>query len=136
MPRRLVETFEALDNIKYVRGKHNLKMGFLMRRNRGDISTCCDSDFGLLNFDGFATGFDYADFLLGLPQSTTPFRRASARPQRRASVRCSDPCEPHILNNGTLLSSMNSAFAGGARYLSRIQDHPNSLHCKFESARS
>ncbi len=78
----MAETFEALDNVNIVRGKHNFKTGVLMRRNRGNISAQPQSDFGVLNFDGFATGFDYADFLLGLPISTSRIERSQPRYNR------------------------------------------------------
>jgi len=78
----MAETFELLDNVNWVKGKHNLKTGFLMRRNRGNISAQPQSDFGVLNFDGFATGFDYADFLLGLPINTSRIERSPNRYNR------------------------------------------------------
>jgi hypothetical protein len=76
------EIFEVLDNVTYVKGKHSIKTGLLLRRSRANISECCESDFGTLNFDGFATGFDYADFLLGFPHSTSRFDRSSPRYNR------------------------------------------------------
>jgi hypothetical protein len=76
------EIYELLDNVTFVKGRHNIKTGVLVRRNRGNITECCDSDFGTLNFDGFATGFDYADFLLGLPHSTNRFERSQPRYNR------------------------------------------------------
>jgi len=69
------QTLEFLDNVTWVKGKHNLKAGFLLRHIDNNISQCCSSDFGTLNFDGFATGFDYADFLLGLPHSSDRYSR-------------------------------------------------------------
>ncbi len=69
------QTLELLDNVTWVREKHSLKTGFLMRHFLNNISQCCSSDFGTLNFDGFATGFDYADFLLGLPHTTDRYTR-------------------------------------------------------------
>jgi len=78
----VAETYEFLDNISFSRGKHNFKAGALVRRNRPNISACCTSDFGTLSFDGFATGFDYSDFLLGIPQSTGRFERPQPRYNR------------------------------------------------------
>ncbi len=76
------EIYEFLDNLTHVKGKHSVKTGLLLRRSRANISECCDGDFGTLNFDGFATGFDYADFLLGLPHSTNRFDRSQPRYNR------------------------------------------------------
>jgi hypothetical protein len=69
------QTLEFLDNVTWVKGKHSLKMGMLMRHYLNNISQCCNSDFGTMNFDGFATGFDYADFLLGLPHTGDRYTR-------------------------------------------------------------
>jgi len=82
----MTETYEFLDNLTYTNGRHSWKTGTLARRNRGNISSCCDSDFGTLSFDGFATGFDYADFLLGLPQSTRRFHRSQPRYNRYSEL--------------------------------------------------
>jgi hypothetical protein len=72
----LGETYELLDNITLIKGKHRMKAGFLIRDNRPAISEQPSSDFGTLGFNGFATGFDYSDFLLGIPQSTGRYDRA------------------------------------------------------------
>jgi hypothetical protein len=65
------QTTEVLDNITWVKGKHQFKWGVLFRHNYINITNCCSYDFGQANFSGFATGFDYADFLLGIPQTST-----------------------------------------------------------------
>jgi hypothetical protein len=69
------QTWEFLDNLSLIKGKHNLKAGILLRMNQINISGCCSSDFGSVSFDGFATGLDYADFLLGLPHFSSLFTR-------------------------------------------------------------
>ena len=53
-----------------VKGRHSLKLGANVRRNNPAISNNPDCDFGCYTFDGSMTGFDYADFLLGIPSST------------------------------------------------------------------
>ncbi len=81
----MTQTLEILNNLTYTIGKHTLKTGFLLRHNTVNISEGSDtslSDFGVLNFDGFAAGFDYADFLLGLPHSTIRFNRSQPRYNR------------------------------------------------------
>ena len=80
------ETYEFLDNVTYSKGKHGWRMGTMLRRDRGNISNCCDSDFGTFSFDGFATGFDYADFLLGIPQSSSRFQRSQPRYNRYSEL--------------------------------------------------
>jgi hypothetical protein len=69
------QTWEFLDNLSFIKGKHSFKTGVLLRRNAINISQCCSSDFGSVSFDGFATGFDYADFLLGIPHFSSLFTR-------------------------------------------------------------
>jgi hypothetical protein len=87
----LSETYEALDNVTLIKGSHNIKAGFLARYNRPAISEQPPSDFGTYSFDGFATagpggtgGFDYADFLLGIPHETTRYVRSQPRYNRFA----------------------------------------------------
>jgi hypothetical protein len=74
------QTEEILDNLTYIKGKHSLKAGILARRSPMNIdeytSQGCCTDFGTVSFDGFATGFDYADFMLGLPHFADLFTRA------------------------------------------------------------
>ena len=61
------------------KGRHNLKMGVMIRRNDPNISDNPGCDFGCYGFDGSITGFDYADFLLGIPATTNRnFRAPSA----------------------------------------------------------
>jgi hypothetical protein len=71
----LAQTYELLDNLTLIRGRHHMKTGILIRYNQPAISEQPTSDFGALNFNGFASGFDYADFLLGVPQGTGRYDR-------------------------------------------------------------
>ena len=61
---------EYLDNITLVKGRHNIKMGVSLRRNNPNQTNNLDCDFGCFGFDGSMSGFDYADFLLGIPASS------------------------------------------------------------------
>ncbi|HWB97440.1 MAG TPA: TonB-dependent receptor, partial [Bryobacteraceae bacterium] len=67
---------EYLDNVTLAKGRHNFKMGVHIRRNNPNISNNPDCDFGCYGFDGSFSGFDYADFLLGIPSNTTRNFRA------------------------------------------------------------
>jgi hypothetical protein len=78
------QTFNFTDGITYVlKRKHNLTFGFLFRRLQQNILTAPNAR-GSFSFSGLTTsaigadgqplsgtGFDFADFLLGLPQSST-----------------------------------------------------------------
>ena len=52
------------------RGRHNLTIGGDVRRQRWSILSQQDAR-GTFGFSGAATGFDVADFVLGLPQSSS-----------------------------------------------------------------
>jgi len=77
------EAYELLDNFTVVKGRHNLKMGISERYNRPnesfdpvDPTYSGASDFGIFKFNGFATGYSYSDFLLGIPNFTVRSTRA------------------------------------------------------------
>jgi len=77
------ETYEYLDNVSWTRGKHMIKMGGMFRRYRCNSSSSDSwADFGTYSFDGFASGFDWSDFLLGLPHTTGRFEQAPDRSNR------------------------------------------------------
>jgi hypothetical protein len=73
------KTFDLLDNLTWAHGRHTIKSGVLIRKNLpaiSDTDALFKSDFGSMNFNGFATGYDYADFLLGLPHDSERFVRS------------------------------------------------------------
>ena len=77
------QTLRAVDSLVITRGKHTLRLGGEVRRV--ELNTLTDPDArGTFTFSGFTTsgfaadgfpvegtGFDLADFLLGLPQATS-----------------------------------------------------------------
>jgi hypothetical protein len=85
MPRReLDQTYTVSDTISWSRGKHNWRFGGDYRRILQSFRSAKNAE-GSFVFTGFATsqfasgagvpvantGYDFADFLLGLPQQTT-----------------------------------------------------------------
>jgi len=77
------QTFRAFDFLIVNKDKHNLRLGGELRRVQLNTSTNPDAR-GTFTFTGYATssftaqgspvadtGFDFADFLLGLPQTTS-----------------------------------------------------------------
>jgi hypothetical protein len=64
------QTTQVLDNVSWMKGRNQFKFGIDYRDNFALENICCRYDFGQVNFDGFATGYDYADFLLGIPHTT------------------------------------------------------------------
>lgn len=69
------QTTEVLDNVTWMKGKNQFKWGVDFRKNYANYNVCCQYDFGTMSFNGFASGFDYSDFLLGIPQSTALYVR-------------------------------------------------------------
>jgi len=63
------QTWELLNNVTWQKGAHNIKAGVLVRYARPQ-ATDTNNRFGTYDFTGFATGFSYADFLLGIPHDT------------------------------------------------------------------
>jgi outer membrane receptor protein involved in Fe transport len=70
-PRReLDQTYTITDGITWRRGKSNWRFGMDYRRILQSFRSSRNAE-GSFTFTGFATGFDFSDFLLGLPQLTT-----------------------------------------------------------------
>jgi hypothetical protein len=61
-------TAQFIDQVAYACGNHTIKGGFEFRPHQ--LKRAIYPTFGSFNFNGSETGFAYADFLLGLPQST------------------------------------------------------------------
>ena len=58
----------AVDSADWQTGRHVLKFGFIFQRYGSTYGFV--NDYGTFNFDGSVTGNAYADFLLGIPQSS------------------------------------------------------------------
>ncbi len=78
-----IQAASISDNFSVVKGKHNMSTGLSFRRSQLNVQTDSNAR-GTFNFTGLATsaldasgnpvpssGFDFADFLLGLPQSSS-----------------------------------------------------------------
>jgi hypothetical protein len=84
IPQGLVAstTIQFIDNLSWTRGTHSMKFGLDVVRDRDDTVFYNMIQFGQFNFTGAYSGFGYADFLLGLPQTTsltTPLPRPYER---------------------------------------------------------
>ena len=64
-------TIEWIDNVTWTRGRHVIKFGGAAIRERYDGNGISDNVYGIYNFSGIYTGTGYADFLLGIPQTTS-----------------------------------------------------------------
>ena len=62
--------FQWTDNLSWTRGNHAMKFGFDAIRDQLGGYNYPNSMYGAYNFTGAYTGFGYADFLLGIPQTT------------------------------------------------------------------
>jgi outer membrane receptor protein involved in Fe transport len=66
----LAQEYSLLDNVTWQKGTHTIEAGIQVRNGRPQNSAGNFADqFGQFTFTGFATGFPYADFLLGVPFS-------------------------------------------------------------------
>jgi hypothetical protein len=63
--------FEWTDNLSWVRGSHSMKFGFDAIRDRNSTFDDAGKVYGTYSFTGTFTGTSYADFLLGIPQTTS-----------------------------------------------------------------
>ena len=63
-------SIQLIDNLSWTRGAHSLKFGFDVIRDRLNETSISPLIYGRYNFTGIYTNFGYADFLLGIPQST------------------------------------------------------------------
>lgn len=64
-------SFQYTDNVSWVRGRHSMKFGFDALRDQEGGFTIPNSIYGQYNFTGPITNNAYADFLLGIPQTTS-----------------------------------------------------------------
>jgi hypothetical protein len=62
--------FEWIDNLSWTRGKHALKFGFDGIRDFVNQNYLPQNIYGTYTFNGTYAGAAYADFLLGIPQTT------------------------------------------------------------------
>ena len=65
------KTFQVSNVLSYVRGNHNIRAGFDLRRLETGRQAANDAR-GLFNFTGDITGYSVADFMLGLPRTVIP----------------------------------------------------------------
>ncbi|HZT69876.1 MAG TPA: TonB-dependent receptor [Terriglobia bacterium] len=63
-------TLEWIDNLSWNRGRHFMKFGFDAVRDRLNGNQISSDIYGIYNFSGIYTGLGYADFLLGIPETT------------------------------------------------------------------
>jgi hypothetical protein len=61
---------QFIDNLSWTRGAHFLKFGVDVIRDRLNETSISPLTYGGYNFTGIYTNFGYADFLLGIPQTT------------------------------------------------------------------
>lgn len=63
-------TLQWLDNLSWTRGAHFMKFGIDVIRDRLNETSLTPLAYGRYSFTGVYTNFGYADFLLGIPQTT------------------------------------------------------------------
>jgi hypothetical protein len=64
--------YQLLDNISWQKGRHSIKTGISLIDTRPESANGNGTQqLGQLDFSGFFSGYDYADFLLGIPAEVT-----------------------------------------------------------------
>ncbi len=63
-------SFQVVDNLTWSKNSHTPRFGFTLVHDQNTNLYATGSVYGTYNFTGAFTGFPYADFLLGLPQTT------------------------------------------------------------------
>lgn len=63
-------SFQWTDNLTWTKAAHTLRFGFTVVHDQNTNLSADGSAYGQYRFSGAFTGFPYADFLLGLPQTT------------------------------------------------------------------
>jgi len=67
----LQENWTFADSVNWAKGRHVVKFGGELRAYMDFNTYIPEGSYGIFNFDGRFTGNDYADFLLGLPATST-----------------------------------------------------------------
>jgi hypothetical protein len=65
-------TYQAVDNVSWLKGRHSLKFGFDYRHIEAitPLGFLGGDNYGAFSFNGGFTGAPFADFLLGIPTNT------------------------------------------------------------------
>jgi hypothetical protein len=75
--------FEYRDTLSWIRGRHSLRLGFDLRHNWiANEPSSPSGAFGSFSFQNTFTGYSYADFLYGLPRTSS---RLNPAPRYTAS---------------------------------------------------
>ena len=61
-------TYQVVDNVTWIRGRHSFIFGADIRFAQDDATTD-NTPYGQINFSGSETGYDGADFILGIPSN-------------------------------------------------------------------
>jgi len=64
-------TFQLTDNLTWIKGRHTIKFGGDVRRYHVNDFSRPNNERGTFGFNDQLSGFDYANFLLGLPSSVS-----------------------------------------------------------------
>jgi hypothetical protein len=77
----LSENWNFADSLTWAKGRHVMKFGGELRTFMYYTTDLPDGTYGDFSFNGSMTGYDYADFLLGLPFGSTRINPLTGRTQ-------------------------------------------------------
>ncbi|HTA44423.1 MAG TPA: TonB-dependent receptor [Bryobacteraceae bacterium] len=106
------QTSGVNDTVNFIRGKQTIQfgLGFQRRQNNTQIQSNARGNF---SFTGLATGYDFADFLLGLPQSTSVARYTdNSYYLRETAVNAFVQDDYRILSNLTINGGLRWEYFG------------------------
>lgn len=113
--------FDYADSMTWTRGAHVLKFGGELRTFRTFTGTIPTGTYGVFNFNGTLTGNGYADFLLGLPYSSTRLDPLTNRAERSYELGLFITDTYKITHNLTLDYGLRWDYFGASTYRDGLQ---------------
>lgn len=121
----LNENWTVAEAVTWAKGRHVMKFGEELRTFMYYTTDLPDGTYGDFSFDGTSTGYDYADFLLGLPHGSTRINPLVGRTRwgREFGLYATDTFK--VNRKLTLDYGLRWDYFGAFRYDDGLQDNYN-----------